>query len=130
MNIFTSFFVLLLLLYKNMPSNAEHIPRIGKKQSSEMIDFVRTKHFPFYSRCLLLFKYGNDSYINIFMYNSCSYLFSRRWTNAKIFKKCLFYRLVFIGNKIFLFRFFSNRLLDSIVWSHIQMPINNMQLTD
>ncbi|CAF0796433.1 unnamed protein product [Rotaria sp. Silwood1] len=29
MNIFTSFFVLLLLLYKNMPSNAEHIPRIG-----------------------------------------------------------------------------------------------------
>jgi hypothetical protein len=36
MNIFTSFFVLLLLLYKNMPSNAEHIPRIGKNYFQEM----------------------------------------------------------------------------------------------
>jgi len=64
MNIFTSFFVLLLLLYKNMPSNAEHIPRIGKidlisativmnyqerRVFPEMKYFVRTKHFLFSS---------------------------------------------------------------------------------
>jgi hypothetical protein len=43
MNIFTSFFVLLLLLYKNMPSNAEHIPRIGKKiifSGNEILPFI------------------------------------------------------------------------------------------
>jgi hypothetical protein len=82
MNIFTSFFVLLLLLYKNMPSNAEHIPRIGTEMKSSRL----TKHFLLLLfRRVLLFKYGNDRDINIPMYNRCSYLLPRQWTHSNNF---------------------------------------------
>ncbi len=66
-----------------MPSNAEHIPRIGKKIFfPEMKYFRRTENYflllktEINFRCVLLFKYGYDRYVDIFMYDCCAYLLS------------------------------------------------------
>ena len=82
MNIFTSFFVLLLLLYKNMPSNAEHIPRIGT--GNELISTRQGTSVLSSFRRLLLFKHGYDCYIDISLYDRGAYLFPRQWTDSKI----------------------------------------------
>lgn len=115
MNIFTSFFVLLLLLYKNMPSNAEHIPRIGT--GNELISTqqgISVLLLLLSFRGLLLFKHGHDCHIDISLYDRCAYLFPRQWTYSTISTQSLSRRFLFsLSNNLerscFLTsRFFSN----------------------
>jgi len=97
MNIFTAFFLLLLLLAELVPTSTNEVPYIGKQinlfcsltSSSFMTIFL------LFNRHLFQSEYGHDRFVLISLHNQCSLVFQSGHVlqNANHFKENIFGRV-------------------------------------